>query len=203
MRLMTEFEAKRILNPYIDRIYKAISEAVNLYFSSPALAFLRPQLTKRSDASICHDLIAEHLKIEFEEVPEIRWSYSKKLFLLTVKGQVVLRFNLFDINKLSHGIQTGQLIAYNNQHFDEPELDIETPDGLLYAGYIVNPLRTGISNIFITCRYRNNNVWEWELQAPQSNVITITNESANQKPTRKRKVTPKTDKIGDVNVSEQ
>lgn len=203
MRLMTEFEAKMILDPYIERLHKAILDAVNSYFSNPALALLRSKMTKRSDASICHDLIVENLKSVFDGEPGIKWSYSNKLFLFIVKGQIVLRFNLFDSNKLSHRIQTGQLIAYNNQQFDEPELDIDTPDGLLYAGYLINPLRTGASNVFITCRYQNHNVWEWELIATKPNVAEITKDKDAQKPVRKRTVKPKNNEIGDVNDSTQ
>ncbi|MFF2015017.1 hypothetical protein [Paenibacillus sp. NPDC058177] len=203
MRLMTEFEAKAILEPYIPKIHKAILDAVNSYFANPALALLRSKMSKRSDASICHDLIIENMKSVFEGESGIKCSYSNKLFLLVVKGQVVLRFNLFDSNKLSHGIQTGQLIAYNNQQFDEPELDIDTPDGLLYAGYLINPLRTGASNVFITCRYQNHNVWEWELVAPQPKITEITKDKDVQKPVRKRRVKPKNNKIGDVNDSAQ
>ncbi|MCG7406801.1 hypothetical protein MH117_05165 [Paenibacillus sp. ACRRX] len=199
MPSITQGEAQTILRPYLSKLRSSILEPVNRYFSGPELALFRNKLSKRSDASNCHDLVVDCIKDCFDGVPKTRFIYKNKLFLLVIEERVVLRFKMFDQNRLGHGISTQQLIKLNYQEIEQLELPDMPPDGLLHVGYCINALRTGIESIHITYRHGNHNLWEWNItESEMNNVqqIAFTQEATTRQ--RRRRPQPKNKNVGDV-----
>jgi len=199
---ITKEEAQEILSPYLKLIQEAVTEAVNNYYSASELTPLRAKLSKRSHASNCHDLVVSAIIERFEREPGTRCFYKKNLFLLSIKGRIVLRFKMFDHNLMSHGIQTKQMHALSYQDVSQLEFDDMPPDGLLHVGYRLNALHTGVEKVYITYRYGNFNVWDWDItQTQQSNVEQIQfTQQTNTKPA-KRKPKLKTNNVGDMSES--
>lgn len=203
---ITKEEAKELLSPYVHRIVNCVESSVNTYFTNPALAPFRLKLGKRSDASNCHDFIKDSITDEFEGVPGVRaYTTRNQLFLLSIQGRVVLRFKLFDENKFSRSIMTQQLLLFNNQEMEQLEIEFANyPHGLLHVGYTVNDLRTGVENLYITYRYRNRNLWDWDLyeeqMAPAATPVAFPTAPAASTTTR-RKVMPKHTDVGDLNAN--
>jgi hypothetical protein len=200
MGAITKQEAQQILQPYIATLRNSVKTSVNKYYSGSEFAPVRHLLSKRSDASNCHDLIVDTIKNEFDNTSRTHYFYKNNLFLLTIEGRIALRFKMFDLNLLSHGIATQQLISFNNQEIEQIEFNDMPPDGLLHVGYCVNPLRTGVENVHITYRYGNNNLWEWDITEEQiAQVKQIELPNLEKTHTSKRKVMPKNRTVGDIN----
>lgn len=197
---ITKGEAQELLSPYLNLIQEAVTEAVNNYYSATELSPWRAKLSKRSHASNCHDLVVSAIIERFEREPGTRCFYEKNLFLLSIKGRVVLRFKMFDQNLMPHGIETKQMLALSYQDTSQLEFDDMPPDGLLHVGYCLNPLHTGVEKVYITYRYGKINVWDWDItQTQQSNVEQIQfKQQTNTKPAAKRKPKLKTKDVGDI-----
>jgi len=203
MRIITKERAQEILTPYVGKIRSCVKGSVERYFSGHEFASVRHILSKRSDASNCHDLIVDAIMRDFENVPRTKCFYTNKLFLLTIEDYVVLRFKMFDQGLLSHGIHTQQLISFNHQEMQQLEFEVPDmpPNGLLYVGYCLNQLRTGVEGVYITCRFGNHNVWEWDITEEQTAIIKhIEFQDSKPTPARRRKPTLKTNNVGDINV---
>jgi hypothetical protein len=199
MRTITKKEAEIILHPYIDTILNCVKNSVNSYFSGADFSKIRPRFSKRTDASICHDLIIDSIVNEFESAPRTRCFYRNNLFLLIIEEKVVLRFKMFDQNLLSHSIPTKQLFLFNNQDVEQLELPDMPPHALLHVGYCLNELRTKVKDVYITYRKGNYNLWDWLLtEEIVSNVAEIQYPEIKTSPAPKRKVTAKNKNIGDI-----
>jgi len=200
MKGISKEEAKEILSPHIPLILNCVQNGVSMYFTSPQIAFFRTMFTKRSDASNCHDIIVKMISTAFEGTPGARNYYRNKLFLLNFVNRVVLRFKLFDRNLMSHNIMTSQQISIIAQDIEQLELEDMPPDGLLHVGYCMNELRTGVEKVYITYRNGNHNEWVWDLMeeaTPAKQQIDI--EDIQPARTTKRKITAKSNLVGDIN----
>ncbi|MBD2846253.1 hypothetical protein IDH44_13690 [Paenibacillus sp. IB182496] len=199
MRGISKEEAVELLEPYIYKIKASVLNPINDYFTNPALTLHRQKLSKRSDASNCHDLIVDQIKMEFEQHPRTRLLHKNKVFFLIVEERVLLRFKLFDHKNLGRSINTIQSTKLNNQEIEQLELENMPPDGLLHVGYCINTLRTGVDNICVTYRQGDQNLWEWDLLEGGSNNVKQIEIFPHEQPMdRKRKPRPKTDNVGEI-----
>jgi hypothetical protein len=163
MRAINEDEAYSHLSPYLGKLLSAVKDSVNDYFSGARYSQTRHEHSLRSAASICHDKIKQAIIVAFESVPGAQLKTYRGLFMLSINGIVVLRFKKFNLKKLSAGIETQQLLAFNNQNPDQLELPDMPPNGLLHVGYQVNKLETGIESVYISCRHGKSNLWAWDI----------------------------------------
>ncbi|OMF17067.1 hypothetical protein BK131_03590 [Paenibacillus amylolyticus] len=197
---ITKSEAQDVLSPYIDDIRSLITETINGYYSAFEHSSLRVKLSRRSHASICHDLVVNAIIERFEGVKGFGHLRRRGLFLLSVQGRILLRFNMFDQNLMSHGIETKQLVSLRYQDVSQLEFEDYPPDGLLHVGYCLNALETGVEHVYVTYRFGKINVWEWELTQTQQTVvdqIQFTTQT-NTKPAAKRMPKLKTKNVGDI-----
>lgn len=165
MRAINEDEAYSHLSPYIGKLLTAVKDSVNDYFNGARYSQTRHEHSLRSAASICHDKIKQAIIDSFENVPGTHLKTYRGLFMLSINGVVVLRFKKFNLKKLSTGIETQQLLAFNNQNPDQLELADMPPNGLLHVGYLLNKLETGIESVYISCRHGKRNLWAWDITA--------------------------------------
>jgi len=200
MAAISKEEAQKIIAPYIETILTCVQQGAKKYYSGPEFMGVRHKLSKRSDASNCHDFVISEIMDEFDNIPKTRCYFRRNLFLLTIGGLVVLRFKMFDENNLSHNIMTRQQTLFNAQQVEQLKLPGMPPNGLLYVGYRLNELKTGVDGVFITCRKENRNLWEWDLldevtAAPAANIAYGEFKTDS---TPKRKVLPKTSNVGEI-----
>lgn len=202
---MPKEQAKIILGPYISRIQEAVKRAIKDYYMSGQYAGVRYIHSPRTAANVCHDHIKAEIKREFESTPGVSYSEKRGSFTLNVQGAAVLRFKKFNKNLLSSNIKTNQVTAFLLQQPMQLELDGLPPDGLLHVGYIMNRLGTDIEKIYVTYRYADVNIWEWDTSEEYSvqPVINFPALPATSTETKKRKVKAKakTTKIGDEDAS--
>jgi hypothetical protein len=195
-------DAKRIINPHLGKIKRAVSSSISNYLTGKQYAAVRHSHSTRSDASIIHDLIIGEIENEFNDVEGVCHQRKNKLFCLVIDDKVILRFKKFNNNLLGSGINTNQLIAFNLQDPVQLEFTNMPPHGLLYVGYRLNDLNTGINDLHITYRYSNKNVWTWNITYVENEdikPIELTASYTHQ--TTTRKVTAKTNdrSVGDIN----
>lgn len=195
-------DAQEVLTPYISRLNKVIVGNINYYYNGPQYAAVRHQHSPRTDASICHDLIINGLRTEFEGTPFVRFVTKKGLFMMIIREVVVLRFKKFNDKLLSSGIRTQQAMFYNLQDTISLELDGMPPDGLLHIGYIPNELETGVGEIHVTYRYGDVNVWSWDITSEQvSDVVPYPLVVAKDTTKiRKPRVKGKEKNVGDIDA---
>lgn len=203
MEPMLKEQAKTILGPYISRIQEAVKRAIKDYYLSGQYAKVRYIHSPRTAACLCHDHIKAEIKREFESTHGVSYSEKRGSFTLNVQGAAVLRFKKFNKNLMSSNIKTKQVTAYLLQQPMQLELDGLPPDGLLHVGYIMNRLGTDIEKIYVTYRYANVNIWEWDtseetLVQPVIN-FPVTPVASMKK--RKVKAKEKTTIIGDEDAS--
>lgn len=203
MEPLRKEKAKDILGPYINRIQEAVKRAVNGYYLNGQYSSVRHIHSSRSAASLCHDHIKAEIKQEFEGVPGVTYSEKRGLFTLNVQGSVVLRFKKFNKNLMSSNIQTKQITAFVLQQPAQLELNEMPPDGLLHVGYVMNKLGTGIEKIYVTYRYANINIWEWDTSENTAiqPVLTLPNTPATPSKRRRVKAKENTTQTGDEHAS--
>lgn len=203
---MGKGEAQEILDPFVLRLKKAVTEAVQQYFTGTEYTATRYKHSPRTVASICHDHIVEGIRNEFEGVEGVRFYTRKSLFLMNIKDQLVLRFKKFNKNLLASGINTQQLELFNNQSLLQQEFDNMPPYGLLHVGYTVNNLSTNLNGVYITYRYGRKNIWTWDLSELEKSTKVVTVPSRQKDtPRRKRNITAKGKEtiVGDLNANNQ
>lgn len=202
MRPIDKETAQTILEPIIDKIRNAIKNAVNGYYQGNTYSASRYRHSARTAANICHDEIIEEIKRELDGTTGVRFQSKKGLFVVIVNGIVVLRFKKFNNKLLSSGVVTQQSMAFNLQDSVQLEFEEEMPpDGLLHIGYIVNKLKSGVSGVYVTYRYGNNNVWTWDITAEKvAETVTFPAEVASL-PQRRIKAKDQATGVGDVNVT--
>ncbi|MGG6311548.1 hypothetical protein [Paenibacillus macerans] len=195
--------AKDILSPYISQIQDAVKRAINNYYLNGQYSNVRHIHSARSAASLCHDHIKAELKQEFESTPGVSYSEKRGLFTLNIQGSVVLRFKKFNKHLMSSNIQTKQVTAYVLQQPAQLELEEMPPYGLLHVGYVMNKLGTGIEKIYVTYRYANVNIWEWDTSENTviQPVLTLPNTPAASSARRKVKAKENTTQTGDEHAS--
>jgi hypothetical protein len=201
---ISKIEAQTILAPYLDGIVRAVTGKINGYYNGPAYAQIRHSHSSRTDASICHDLIKQGIIDEFDGVSGVRFQTKRGLFLFIVKETVLLRFKKFKNNLLSTGVATQQAMSFNLQDTAQLELEGMPPDGLLHVGYIPNALETGVGKIYVTYRFGNHNIWDWDVTINERKIaeqipFPQTTESVPRRIIKAKG--KKNTNVGDVNAS--
>ncbi|WP_017688009.1 hypothetical protein [Paenibacillus sp. PAMC 26794] len=206
MEALLKADAIEILEPYIVRIKEAVSIAVMEYFLGNEYALTRHKHSARTAASICHDNIKDQIKMKFEDLPKTRIKERSGLFMLIIEEKIILRFKKFDGNLMSSGIATNQAMAYDLHDTVQLELDGMPANGLLYVGYTLNSLQSNIDGVFITSRYGNVNIWDWEVtnegEIPTIQPVLFPQPTTTETTTKKRRVRAKDKSIsaGDMNA---
>lgn len=163
MEPLLKRDAMEILEPYISLIKEAVSKAVLNYYTGEEYTKTRHIHSPRTAASICHDNIKEEVQLRFEDIPQVRTKVIKGIFTLIIEETIAIRFKKFNDKLLGSGIATNQALAYNLHDTVQLELDDMPPSGLLYVGYTLNNLQSNLDGIYITNRYGNVNIWDWEI----------------------------------------
>ncbi|MEI7028288.1 hypothetical protein [Paenibacillus sp. y28] len=202
MRAISEEEARKYLTPHLNKLILTVVESVNDYFNGLRYAAVRHEHSLRTSASVCHDKIKRSVENAFDGVPGTYYRTHRGLFTLVIDGAIALRFKKFNRKNLSVGIETQQLLAFNNQDVEQLEFPDMPPNGLLHIGYRLNKLETGIGGVYVSCRHGNNNLWIWDITEEGTTTtehVLIPHPEVNV-PSR-RKITAKGANIGGGEVN--
>lgn len=206
MEALFKADAIEILEPYIYSIKEAVFNAVTEYFLGDEYASSRHKLSTRTAACICHDNIKDQIRMKFEDIPKTRIKERSGLFMLIIEEKITLRFKKFDGNLMSSGIDTNQALAYALHDTVQLDLDGMPANGLLYVGYTLNSLQSNIDGIFITNRYGNVNLWDWEVtnegEIPTIQPVLFPQPTTTETTTKRKRVRAKDKSIsaGDMNA---
>lgn len=161
MLFMTEQEAKLVIGTHAQGIVSSIQMGLSDYFTSPEYARARIIHSQRTASSAAHDHVIHQLTSDFADVSGVSFSNRKNLKLMLIHRNgtlIALRFNKFTRGLLAQGNRTRQSYLYQKL-----ELEGFPKHAPLVAGYRLNKLASTIAGIYITCRYQNQNLWEWNL----------------------------------------
>ncbi len=153
-----EEEARQELQPYLDRMYRCVDEALNEYHLGYAL--LRTVTTKRSNSSIRNDMIVNKLLAEFDGDPDVTFIYIHGRYLMLV-GNFVIRVKKLNKNLLSSNIQTQFVLDFVDQQY--PSLPGMGSPTSLDLGYKFNNDVETNYGVFLRCPDDERNHWHIEL----------------------------------------
>jgi len=188
-----EDEARQELEPYLERMYRCVDEALSDYHQGYAV--LRNVTTKRSDSSIRNDMIVNNLLAEFDGDAGVEFLYIHGRYLMLV-GNYVIRVKKLNKNLLSSNVQTRFVLEFLDQQ--QPSLPGMEPPTNLDLGYnFTNDLDTEYG-VFFRCPDGSKRCnWHIELFCPatSSESISVENLSAPSEPSTDRLVKPKIEKV--------
>lgn len=161
-------EAKADLAEYAETFERCVRDALGDYVAE--FKEQRHKLSKRSQASIIHDLIADRLKSTYgtERDGEDQVFVHKKGNLNQViigRGKYKARMKKLDAKLLSRSIPTESVLRFvwqeSQRSFDETPAPTH-----LHLGYqIVDDAALTASKVWITCPNGDQVGWQWELTA--------------------------------------
>lgn len=161
-------EAELRLRPYLLTISDCIYSALTEFDSGHGC---QPDWSPRTCASMRHDLMVKHVKSRFDGSDKVRCFMRRGLFHLEIDG-LWLRFKKLDRNLRSRSIPTRQALSFLNPYQRQLEFPgMPSPVSRLTAGYILNPLGTGIDGAYITCPNGSEIGWFIELTEPPSQKL--------------------------------
>jgi hypothetical protein len=154
-------EVSLITTPYKPTLYRALSFAWEEYHRK-ANNWL-PILTRRSRASVIHDLAVDYAAKALEGDSDVHIEERKGLFLFMFHQKVIVRFKKFDEGMRSSNIPTKQVSGFLYQ-MDLPAMPPRAVH--LEVGYQLNLLQTSITGIFLTWPDGPRILRYWELEKP-------------------------------------
>ena len=161
-------EAKADLAEYAETFERCVRDALKDYVDQ--FKEQRHKLSLRSQASIIHDLIVEHLKAAFgterdgrEEVFIHRAGNLNRIII--GRGKYKARMKKLDEKLLTRNIPTDAVLRFiwqeNQRSFDE----IPAPTHIHLGYQIVDDAALTASKVWITCPNGDQIGWRWELTA--------------------------------------
>jgi hypothetical protein len=181
-------------------LLNSIREALREYVRDHAS--LRHRYSKRTQASIIHDLMVSQIKATFDGKPGVAWHVKNNAFEINFDDKYKFRLKKFGPRLLTRNIPTQAVIAFEEQEqMDLPTLPSPTN---VHLGYKLNDIEIATSPIWITCPggWRLTS-WAWELTAEEvaAPVLPVVPEQPAA-PTRRVVIRqPAAKSVGDGNES--
>jgi hypothetical protein len=161
--MLTKAEAQAVMTPYESRIEGAIRAAWRVY--REYAPDVRLAASPRTQSSHIRDLILIYIRREFDGDPNVKFIKVRGMEVMCIEGKVVVRFKKMDKNKRSSNVPTEQAKAFLGIGQGVLEgLPLEATK--LQAGYHMNKLRTGYTDIWITCQQGYQVSFFWALEGP-------------------------------------
>ena len=155
-------------------VNKVIDSAWSHYNKEYSIA-LRINHSPRTRANIMSDLMIMYTRKFFEGKRGVVLRKNRGLFLLEIKGELLIRFKKLGRNQKASNIPTQQSIDFYGQQLDLPGISSRAVG--LVAGYVLNGLQNGLESKLITCPKGSYVEWsidmEEELTKQQADPIEI------------------------------
>ena len=114
--LLTQQEAKELIEPYAHQFYQAIQQGFNDFTSAQAHRPVRENATK---SHIVWDYILQRVNaVVVSNSNNLRLQKKNRMFYVEVNSKVAIKFKKFDDNCKSSNIQTGQVLTFRNHLFE-------------------------------------------------------------------------------------
>lgn len=159
MKGITERDAVRILEPYLQTLVDCIIKGTTTYYQGEDYGKLRVRHSNRTDSSIVHDLITDEAWNAFDGKPGVRLYLRRGLKLIEFHGEITLRFKKFTRRLKSSNIPTTQAMSYIGQL----EFSNMPDHARLQIGYVLSKLRTGAEGVYLTFPNGTTNIWHKSL----------------------------------------
>jgi hypothetical protein len=155
-------EAQGDMALHAPRIQQAITQALAQYMKEHG--GLRHGYSARTEASIIHDLMVAHLRVQLDGVPGVAFHLKRNLFLVGVDGKYTIRAKKLDKKLQPKNIPTQQVLDFLNQ----AQLELpgaENPTNI-HVGYQRNDdAELTKAAIWMTCTGGGVPGWSWPLSA--------------------------------------
>ena len=157
-------DAIGILDPHFPLLDQIFRRAQAGYAEYPAI--LRMDHSKRSRASIMHDLIVRYAREVFEGVPGVVFRTIRGLFIVEIAGRLFVRFKKLDKRLMPSSIPTNQANMFYDQQMEQLHLDGIPPVTGLVAGYRFDMFEQDIEACIVTCPIGKNIHWSIDIRNP-------------------------------------
>lgn len=164
MALISRGDAVGVLTPHFPLLDEIFKRAMSGYSEYPAI--LRMDHSKRSRASILHDLIVRHAREVFEGVPGVVFRTIRGLFIVEIAGRLFIRFKKLDKRRMASSIPTKQSNCYYDQDIEQLHLDGIPPVTALVAGYQLDMFEQNLDSCLVTCPIGKSIHWAIDIQNP-------------------------------------
>lgn len=130
--IRTEQQARDDLHDYFPQLHAIVRRAVADFLKD--YGHLRADQTKRTEASIIHDLMAKHARMQFDEEPGVKVSLKNNLFLVHFGGKYSIKLKKLINGKPANNV-TQTVIEFRNQPTQRTIPGVEPSPTNLYLGY--------------------------------------------------------------------
>lgn len=175
MKIIERDEALAILDPFLADLRTCILRGWEQYHAQPVAQEQRA--SRRSRASLVHDLIVETAKRLFTGRAGVRIDEARGFLALVFEDRVAVRFKKLNGAMRPSHIPTGQAqsFAYQLLLFGEDATN-------LIAGYQLDVLGVNLEHIAITCPQGNGIAWYAMIDAPIAAMPALNVEAPLPKP---------------------
>ncbi len=166
MRRLTREAALSLIEAHKERFWRVCEEPWERWKQSPD-----PRLSPSTRASLIHDWMLDTARREFAGVPgsEFVDIESKGLVLLSLDGQLLVRFKKFDDMRRPRNYPTAHARQYDQQ-MSLPEIPKATR---VYCGYRLNRFQTDLRDVSISCMRGTRVEWNIEIEQAEQSVIRL------------------------------
>lgn len=156
--LVTRDEAKQLVRPVEHLLIASVMSGVSDYLS--LLNHFPQPIDVRTIANLIYDFIKAHAKNNLTGVDDVALlSLKGGLFIVVIKDKLALRFKKLNNNKMPSNIPTDQTVDWMNQN-----IELLPSHTALIVGYEMDPLRTRVQEITVTCPNGDTNLWSFNLE---------------------------------------
>lgn len=160
----TRDQAQEHLNSYVEAFERCVRGALDEFTTE--YGPLRHKLSKRSQASIIHDLMVANFRAEFgtarDSVGPVAVHHKNNLSLVVVEnGRYKIKLKKLDERLLAKNIPTQAALRFVWQQLAFKQVE---PPTHLHIGYqVVDEASLTSSKVWVTCPAGNQVGWSWEL----------------------------------------
>jgi hypothetical protein len=182
--LLSKEEAQKLLQPYMATFWNIMLAVWKAWEDIPADK--RMMMTPTARANCLYSFTIHHARSHFSNDPNVK-IIEKRLFLVGVKGLVLLRF------KKLKGIDDKRSSNYPTlfqMHYSAQQVlpDMPPEAARLTVGYVLDVTATAIQGLFVTYPCGKMLHWDFEVERSASKVVPL---PTTQQGERKRRVRAK------------
>jgi hypothetical protein len=185
--LISKEEAKRLLQPYMQTFWEIMSDVWKAWEEIPEKQ--RMMMTTTARANNLYSFIIHHARSCFSDDPNIK-IFDKRLFLVGIKGLVLLRFKKLKgkDDKRSSNYPTLFQRDYSLQRL-LPGMPHEA--ARLTVGYVLDVTQTFIESVFVTYPCGSILHWDFEVERRAAKVVAMPITQRRERKVRAKNVASK------------
>lgn len=170
MRIISESQCRRLLSPFEPVFVASIVDAYATWTAKTAPTITDP--TKRSRATVLHDLIMANVARALDTVPGVSVLRGRRVLLrvcLAGHPAVIVQFKKLNGERRPRNYPTRTALLFDRQ---EPLAEIP-PDTRLTVGYRLNKHGTAILDIHTVCMSGRGIAWLYEIMPAAPATLTL------------------------------